>query len=237
MAITLLDLRTQARQRADQEHSQLVSDSELTRYINEGYAELYDLLVAKFEDYYVLPPVAFTISGSTSDNTKCRYALPADFYKLRGLDMAVDGGTATNAQFWIALKPFTFNNRNRFGVIRRRTLMPVVRYRIYGNSLYFEPENVCDGTYRMFYTPTLTLLTADTDPANVGNGWEQYIVLDAAIKMLQKEESDPTIFIQQKMDMRQRIEDMAANRDEGENERISDTVYDYDDEFYLTNWR
>ena len=42
--ITLAEMRTAARQYADQENSQFVSDAELTRIINNSIAELYDLL-------------------------------------------------------------------------------------------------------------------------------------------------------------------------------------------------
>ena len=43
--VSLSTLRLLARQRADMENSQFVTDDEMRRYINRGYAELYGLIV------------------------------------------------------------------------------------------------------------------------------------------------------------------------------------------------
>ena len=53
--VSLSTLRLLARQRADMENSQFVTDTEMRRYINRGYAELYDLIVtsANSEDYFL----------------------------------------------------------------------------------------------------------------------------------------------------------------------------------------
>ena len=40
--VTLAQLKELVRQRADQQHSEFVSDSELVSYINNSYKELYD---------------------------------------------------------------------------------------------------------------------------------------------------------------------------------------------------
>ena len=48
-------------------------------------------------------------------------------------------------------------------------------------------------------------------------------MIDAAIKALQKEESDTSVLMAQKVAMKDRIESMAQNRDIGECETISDT--------------
>lgn len=54
------------------------------------------------------------------------------------------------------------------------------------------------------------------------NGWEEYIVVDAAMKCLQKEESDVSVLMAEKSALKQRIEAMASNRDAGKPERITD---------------
>lgn len=55
------------------------------------------------------------------------------------------------------------------------------------------------------------------------SGWEEYIVIDAALKAMGKEESDPSILGQQKLMMKQRLIDMAANRDAGNPATVADT--------------
>ena len=48
MSITLAELRTQARNRADMESSEFVTDTELTDYINSSIAELHDILIQSY---------------------------------------------------------------------------------------------------------------------------------------------------------------------------------------------
>jgi hypothetical protein len=69
----------------------------------------------------------------------------------------------------------------------------------------------------------MTELLKDTDFCDGVSGWTEYIIIDAAIKALQKEESDVTILAAQKMSMLDRIEAAAENRDAGEPDTLSDT--------------
>ena len=63
--MTLAELREASRQRADQENSQFISDSELNSYINQSYFELYDILVQSYgDDYYVANPVLSDVINS-----------------------------------------------------------------------------------------------------------------------------------------------------------------------------
>lgn len=224
--ITASDLKLRTRQRADMENSEFVSDSELLFYINNSYAELYDILVSKFEDYYVKnPPYEFSITGSNYTAT-----LPTDFYKLRGLDRSASGGSD-----WYTIHPFQFeqrnDNRSRFIY---RALYPDARYRIYGNQLIIVPNDMASGNYRLWYVPKYTPLVLDSDTVDGVNGWEEYIVIDAAIKCLQKEESDVSTLMAQKQMLMQRIQNMATNRDAGAPERVTDTTlsYVFNDFFY-----
>lgn len=224
--ITASDLKLRARQRADMENSEFVTDSELLFYINNSYAELYDILVSKFEDYYVKnPPYEFAITGSDYSAP-----LPDDFYKLRGVDRAASGSGD-----WYTIHPFQFeqrnDNRSRFIY---RALYPDARYRIYGNQIIIVPNDFAVGSYRLWYVPKFTQLVLDTDTVDGVNGWEEYIVIDAAIKCLTKEESDTSALTNMKAMLMERINRMAANRDVGSPERITDTTlsYVFNDLFY-----
>jgi len=68
------------------------------------------------------------------------------------------------------------------------------------------------------------------------NGWEEYVVVDAAIKCLNKEESDTSILFARKQALIDRIENMAANRDSGEPEQVTDVSGGYDDSFGGEPW-
>lgn len=212
MGTTLVNLRLQSRYRADMTDSQFVSDTELNTYINNSYGELYDLLVTKFEDYFVSTST-FTIS---SGNTQ---ALPSDFYKLLGVDKAYNGGEYT------AVRKFNFAERNRDSISGRvGTTYPVVRYRVLGANLHFTPDDHATGDYRIWYVPQKTELSGDSSEISdqIILDWDEYIIVDAAIKMLIKEESDVSALMAQKQMLIKRIEEAAQVRDEGEPERVTD---------------
>jgi len=212
MAETLSSLRTRVRARADMKNSNFVEDDELNQYINSSYQELYDILVSSFEDYYTLAPVLFSI---TSGNT---YALPSNFYKLRGVDASLDGSN------FYTMQPFDFASRNNysqnFGVLNNGQYQN--QYRIVGNNLYFTPEDGATGNYRLWYVPRATTLTLDASTLDGINGWEEYVVVDAARKCLAKEESDTSFLLAEKEALRQRITTMAARRDAGMPKSITD---------------
>jgi hypothetical protein len=54
------------------------------------------------------------------------------------------------------------------------------------------------------------------------SGWLEYVIVDAAIKAMQKEESDVSVLMAQKKDLRVRLEQMAANRDVGTPGTVAD---------------
>jgi hypothetical protein len=215
--VTLLELRDQVRQRADQEDSFFIEDSELNGYINASIFELYDLLVSTSSDYYLADGYQFTLSSGEYTKT-----FPTDFYKLRKVERQNNSGD------WIMLKQFNFNES--YPTSRSRG---AVMYRPMGNKLYFRPENAANFTYRMWYIPRFTPLVDDTDEFDGISGWEEYVVIDAAIKCMIKAEDDYSGLSMLKGQMMKRIEAIAAERDYGEPQVIPSSrgsYFNYDDE-------
>ena len=111
MTVTLADLRTEVRRRADMEGSPFVTDDELDSYINRSGGALHDILTTCYEDYFTtsttfaLPYVP--ISGPPLSETNI-YPLPSDFLKSRGVDFQVETTT------WTTVVPFNFAERNRW---------------------------------------------------------------------------------------------------------------------------
>lgn len=78
--------------------------------------------------------------------------------------------------------------------------------------------NITNNVLQMFaYTQTMDWI----------NGWEEYIVVDAAIKALGKEESDVTVLGARKAALLQRIQSIAENRDQGAPGKTVDVVNNY----------
>jgi hypothetical protein len=218
-------------------NSLFLTDAEFNANIAASHQELYDLLVEAYgNDYFVAGTpdnwYQFAFNGTSAgfllpDGT-ATYLLkdglttaPA-FYKLLGVDLQLSGAP----DGWLTLKPFTFMERNRFSfpntqaAYGRRTNL---RYRIQGNSLWFTPLPSGNQNCRIWYVPRLTVASADSDVIDGVNGWEEYIVVDAAIKALQKEESDVSVLMAQKQALIQRINSIAENRDAGSPARVSDS--------------
>lgn len=214
--LTLAQLRTRSRERADMVNSTFVSDTELNGYINYSYKALYDLLVEANEDYNLTSTtLAITTGNSVS--------LPADFYKLRGVDDLSYGTTSPRT-----CRKFNWNERNRFqpeilSSADRLYEYSEVQYRIVGNTLFIEPEESAIRSYKLWYIPTLVTLSADGDVADGVQGWLEYVIVDAAIKCLVKEESDIRPLTGIKAEIQERITRMRHNRDQAMPEKIART--------------
>ncbi len=214
MAATLATLRTRSRQDADMVNSAFISDAELLSMLNASYQELYDLLIDTHEDHFITS-AAFTLSSGDAGV----YALPADFLKLRGLDYL-------HGSDYLTVLPFNWANRNAFSGISTWPDVAGIAYRLMGTNLRIEPNTHATGTYRLWYVPSLTLLAVDADVVNTvitRAGWEEYLVVDAAIKMKQKEESDVAVLSGQKAALIRRINAAAANRDADQPLTVTDT--------------
>lgn len=207
MATTLANLRTYVRQQADQESSTFISDSELNRYINQGGTELHGLLSTLYEDYY-LTSVNFTLSTANT------YTLPANFFKLRGLDYS-------NAGDWITVPRFSFEERNKWQNRYSLGDLQVWRaYRLMQGAIYVLPEDDYAGNYRLWYLYGYTPMASDSDTLSDLMGWDEYVVLYAALKCLKKEESDSSALQMDLEKLKQRIQAEASNRDAAGPEKI-----------------
>ena len=214
---TLAQLITRVRQRADMVGSAFVSDAEVVDYINVGMAEIHDLLVDKYEDYYVDSDTTYTLPGSNPGT------LPATFYKALGVDFEAGGVT-------YRMRRYTFQERNMYNapsVVAAR--ISDTRYSVQGNQIKFIPDPTTSGTARLHFVPEAQRFSSGSTSATIvslapaiANGYEEYVVVDAAIKCLMKEESDIQPHMIYKEQLRKRLESAAGNRDAGEHSRISD---------------
>lgn len=216
--VTLGTIRTELRQRIDRVNSQFFLDEELNSYISNSYKELYDILVQKFgDDYFVATPHTFTTDGTSET-----YDLPDDFYKLLGVDVQFNGASSGNG--WVTLKQFMFGERNSYTLPNYQSFYGItnLRYRLRDDTLWLIPTPASGQLVRAFYIPRPAELTVDADTVDGVSGWEEYIICDAAIKCMVKEESDPSAFAAQKMAMLQRIESAAENRNAGAPQVVTD---------------
>lgn len=233
--VTLATLRSSVRQRADMVNSQFVTDSELDGYINSSAAELYDKIVEAYgEEYYsaaVKTPYQFTTDGTNEmfalPDGSTTYQLPSSggtapaFYKLLGVEVQVNGSPTG----WATLHPFPFIERNRYsfpGLQSAYGLRGRLKYRIHGNYLWLKPLPISGQVIRLWYVPRYMQLVNTTDVLDGFSGWDEYVVIDAAIKCLQKEESDVSVLLVQKGAFEKRLESITQNRDIGSPATVGD---------------
>jgi hypothetical protein len=112
------------------------------------------------------------------------YALPRDFYRVLRVEANLSG-------FNVPLKPFTHVEH---GVLSQ--------YPVQGGMII-----------NIKYVPNPSRLVADSDTFDGFGGWEEYVILDAAMKCLEKRDEDASPLAARKLKMEQRIEAMAPNRD------------------------
>lgn len=227
--MTLGELMLAVRQRADMVPNGyaaaltgsgfFVTEPELISYINQSLFELYDLLISCYgANYYVKAPPA----SIATDGVNEQFALPADFYKLLGVDLLLT--SAPDAR--VALRAFEFKDRNRYTAPNSQAFYgrTNLRYRLNGASLWLTPLPSGGQTLQVWYVPRLTPLAALSDTTDGISGWTEYVITDAAIKCLQKEESDVSVPMAQKAALVQRIQAMADSRDVGSPHCVSDAL-------------
>lgn len=233
--MTLAQLRTAVRQRSDQVNSQFCSDAEVNSYINQSYFELYDLLIQKYgNNYFSADPAVFPTDGSTmqyplpngvltftNGRTGASGYVAPQFYKLLGVDLEL----ANQSDSFVTIRPFNFPDRNRYAVPNFQSFYGVtnLRYRINGDYLWLTPIPQSGQNIQIWYIPRLTTLSVDADTCDGISGWTEYIICDAAMKCMQKEESDCSMLMAEKVALIQRIEAAAENRDAANPATVSDT--------------
>lgn len=192
-----------------------VTEPELISYINQSLFELYDLMISCFGANYFVKAPPGTI---TADGTNDQFALPSDFYKLLGVDLRLSSGK------YVALDSFEFKERNRLAFTNARSLYGQMRYRLNGSSLWLTPRPAGGQVFQVWYVPSMTPLAALADTTDGVSGWTEYIITDAAIKCLQKEESDTRVLMAQKQALVTRIQAMADSRDIGSPHKVVDAL-------------
>lgn len=136
----------------------------------------------------------FYSSTSTFTTTSATtYNLPSDFYRLQIAQIDFAG--------------------------RKQTLR---RFELKEAARWSESPSQPGYTITLRYTPAPVRMVVDGDTFDGIAGWEEWIVLDAAIKALNKEESDVQVLMAQRADIEGDIQRLADGRDQAFGHRIID---------------
>ncbi len=198
-AETLVKLRARALDYADMTSSSFPVSDRVDNYINAAASDLYDILLGAG---WFAKTQTITLVGGTES-----YALATDFYRV----LEVSYVTAD----------------------RRYPLARYERKELHGPQR--GPQG--GGTAELDYAPNFVRLSADGDTMDVAfangaqlpNGWEDYIAMQAASKLLGREESDRWM-ARDVAEMRQRYQQLAEPQDNSG--RVADVYGRYGDYFH-----
>lgn len=215
--VTLAALRTRARQFADQVNSGFLADTgELDLWTQESVAALHARLVD-------LDPYRFGTSANltSTDTTFTTWDLPADMYKLLRITHLLNS--------WrYPLPAISFDEFTRRTNVTPNSAWPP-GYILIGNTVRFGPR-LASATPApvIWYVPIAPAVNeAGTITFDGADGWDHWVALDVAIKMLRKEEADVSPYERERDGPAwAAILSQAPVRDIGEPAKIVDTYMD-----------
>jgi hypothetical protein len=188
------------------EADRFVQTAEVNDLINTAYKELYGQLIRhgmqRSETVYTV-----TATGAAT------YALPADFWALLGVHLVDTAG-----------RRFPLERHDHRHRPDRSFNSDAISYRVVNTTLELSPVPLT-GSYEVLYVPLPGELTDDADLVDGVLGWEEYVVLWVAARLLKKEGSlaEANSCIQDAQALMQRIQDEAQAAELNNGNRIANT--------------
>lgn len=223
--VTLAELKQRALLRADMANSSFISDSEAEEYVLGSMGELYDLIIENGgHEVFVRSGAVLSVPGTST------YSVvpfdPIQVYKILDVTIPWDGKERR-------LRKASFHDRFRHqGLGTGWTHWSQIRYVENGvdNSgnrrIQFFPTPQSVHNLTVYFLPVPDKLFG-TNPEILGSfqsfsGWTEYVVVDAAMKMLEKEESDTRNLQVRKALLTDRIRHQAQHMNHGDGDTVRD---------------
>lgn len=211
---SLADMIADVRQRSNMEHSEFVTDDEITEYLNQELAELWSHLTQGGGQPFYRSYYDIDVEEGTS-----LYPLPADFWVLQGVDATIDGITGALDSFM----PLERARMTGAAVESPWGLCSPVRYRVQAGNIEFLPATRTF-TARLWYTPSCPRLESPLETFDGFNGFEMAAIYGAVAAVKDKEETDPSFYAGQKERIYRHIDSLAGMRDASRPERVQDVI-------------
>lgn len=205
---TVADVISGVKWQVDKQLGNRLLSADLIPEVDAFYKEAWGAIVAQYDDYLVKKlGTDITITGGAGLNS---YQIVAtDFWKVKAVQKL--NGSVYDP-------PLPRHELNEVGRVDE------LSYRLVDDTLYFEPELSCGGTYRLWYVYTPAALTATGDVLKDVNDCVKRFCVDAvAARALQRDEKDPTYLEKLKAEMMNRIARETSHRNAGRGRRIQDT--------------
>lgn len=222
------------------ENSSFVSDTEWTTYIEQSVGELLDLCIetAGPQNFAVVSGEGTTTSGTDvydvpdpadPETAASLYKVIAVLVKFDGTYRRVRRMRIQDAQTFVD-NDGTWSGRDSVFyqvAFRTDTIWEATTYQ---RQIRFFPSPPSGRSFKLLYIPFP--YRNDTTYINGLPGWEDYVVVDAAAKALEKEESDARALWKRKAELTERIRFHAATLNLDETDQVRDINLDRQDRWW-----
>lgn len=216
---TLAQLEAEVRQRADCEGDPHVTSAEIYRYINQSAAALHAMLADGDEGDFLDTFDVVTVKGQ---ETLALTGIPA-FYKLAHVHATVSGWVRS-LERWTFERYTIYQNASTWGIANFPVAYRLMRDPSGAPLLRFAPTP--DGAYplRIFFVSAFVDLVNPTDVYDGRDGWEEWVVADAAVKCLIKAEESTRDVVAERDALLVRIKAQMQSADLDHPATVRDTV-------------
>lgn len=176
---TVAQIRDRIRELIDAEQMRALSDTEMNKRISAAYAKYYAKLVQSGLGYPAETTQTITAGTGGTDT----YALPADHFATLRIDYQY------TSNFW---DPLDIIDIREIHKVQWNAGSQAFWYRLAGPSITLYPTPTVGGIYRHIYAPAAADLTLDAQAIDGVSGWEDAVILEAAIRCAWKFDGDTT---------------------------------------------
>lgn len=202
MATTWTEIVNRAKSRVDMSQSDFVDSTDWLEYARDAHRKLYNLLVSKFQEYFLEESDPITIDGDGAA------AVPSDFQRLHAVDIRYGSQ-------WLPLKARTLAERSNGGRLSAFSrVFRSIGYRLVKREVRFFPADSAAGqVVKLWYTPLPAKVASLSEDIPVEmEQWSEYLVLEMAIMAAIKEETDIGAYELKRAQLEAKINDEAMKR-------------------------
>ncbi len=208
MPITREELRNLIHQRCDIENSGFETDAETNHHINFAVSVVHDYLITTFENSYAVKSILITTVAGTSG-----YDLGSDFHRPISISMEIDGfyvplNRFEDADVILVSTPESWGIGNMPEYTLVDTSFSTATYNNWGIQFNPPPDSVKNVLVK--YHQTAPEFDNDTDEIFYQRNVIDLIIIEACLRIKDKEEREVTRLMQERSKIEERIKDWAS---------------------------
>lgn len=210
--VSLTNITEDIRQRCDLptfSTTTFITSTAVTRMINESLQSLYSVIADAYGDGYFTTSASVTASANTATSN-----LPSDFLRL--VSLVWNRGTDDI----VPLREASVDDYPLAQYAARAWDAPL--YRLRQSTILWLPKPNATYTLTMEYVQSPADLSAGGDTFDGGPGWAEWVALDVARKIFERQEKDARDFAAERGRVEVMIRSQAPSRQETQYDQVRD---------------